>query len=466
MGEEAEESDVEPLPTSLPHPASPKGEEKEGEEKKGEEKKTFLLTIKINAMKLIYCVLIMLCPFVSKGQGGIKALQVGDVLPPAALKNIINSSAEISNISEFKGKLLIIDFWASWCGACLKGIVRLDSLKEVYGEDLQVLLVNTHDGREKAIATLAKLKGGNSNPISFGSLVKDSLLKKYFPHNIIPHYVWLDENKKLVGITDSEAITAENIASILNDKKTMMVQKTDVLDYKKEVGLLENDNGGMGDRLLYKSVFTGYLAGLATGVRRWQDNSRKKITYLNHDILYLYQQCLGFEGNRVIQEHKLGYTRWNKAVAYCYEITMPLQTSNEAFKTIMLQDINRYLRLWGRMEEREVPCYEMTFMNHSLLPAPSENKPRKIINATTGMTDYTGTTLDKFCESLNTALLTEADNPIIVNGTGIHYAIDISISKEAIKGNIAALCNDLMDYGITLKPTRRIMEMFVLSDIK
>ena len=47
---------------------------------------------------------------------------------------------------QFRGKVLVVTFWASWCGPCMKELPMLESLQRLAGKDkLQVVAVNTED---------------------------------------------------------------------------------------------------------------------------------------------------------------------------------------------------------------------------------------------------------------------------------------------------------------------------------
>jgi thiol-disulfide isomerase/thioredoxin len=49
-------------------------------------------------------------------------------------------------LSDFRGKIVIVDMWATWCGPCMKGIPHLSKIAEgVKGQDVVVIALNTSD---------------------------------------------------------------------------------------------------------------------------------------------------------------------------------------------------------------------------------------------------------------------------------------------------------------------------------
>jgi|SRR3972149_8842375 len=58
---------------------------------------------------------------------------------------IVGTNGEKINLSDYKGKVVILDFWATWCPPCRKGIPDLISLKNLYKDDLVIIGVTVDD---------------------------------------------------------------------------------------------------------------------------------------------------------------------------------------------------------------------------------------------------------------------------------------------------------------------------------
>jgi cytochrome c biogenesis protein CcmG, thiol:disulfide interchange protein DsbE len=76
---------------------------------------------------------------------------------PAPAFDLPGDAGRIS-LDAYKGKLVYVDFWASWCGPCRKSFPWMNSLQQRYGaHGLQVVAINVDAKRDDAAAFLAKV---------------------------------------------------------------------------------------------------------------------------------------------------------------------------------------------------------------------------------------------------------------------------------------------------------------------
>lgn len=86
-----------------------------------------------------------------------EAPAVGDI-PPNELGTGLNG--QTVRVSDFRGRVLITTFWASWCGPCLRELELLERLQRVAGRDRVVVVgVNWNDSAARYNAIEKRLQG-------------------------------------------------------------------------------------------------------------------------------------------------------------------------------------------------------------------------------------------------------------------------------------------------------------------
>jgi thiol-disulfide isomerase/thioredoxin len=88
-----------------------------------------------------------------------RAVEPGQAAP-AFSAHALESDATLS-LSAYRGKVVYLDFWASWCGPCQTAMPLLESLRSEFPADqFQILAVNVDQDGEKAKSFLARHKVG------------------------------------------------------------------------------------------------------------------------------------------------------------------------------------------------------------------------------------------------------------------------------------------------------------------
>lgn len=82
---------------------------------------------------------------------------------------VYNKNNEKVNLSDYKGKPIVLNFWASWCTPCKIEMPYFDKFYKKHGKDIEVLMVNLNGGgndtKEKADKFIAD--GGYSFPVYY-----------------------------------------------------------------------------------------------------------------------------------------------------------------------------------------------------------------------------------------------------------------------------------------------------------
>jgi peroxiredoxin len=114
--------------------------------------------------------------------------------PNAAAPDFTLRSADGHNVrlDELRGQVVLVNFWATWCGPCREEMPHLNVLYEKYHKSGFVLLgVNIDDDPKTALATAAKL--GVSFPVLLDT---DKKVSKLYDLNTMPSTV-IDRDGKM-----------------------------------------------------------------------------------------------------------------------------------------------------------------------------------------------------------------------------------------------------------------------------
>ncbi|HKZ66434.1 MAG TPA: TlpA disulfide reductase family protein [Chitinophagaceae bacterium] len=319
-------------------------------------------------MKHSFHILIILFPLLSYSQP-VKQLTIGDTVPAFVLNNTIihfnNDSAKLSTISS---KLLILDFWATWCTSCLQGFPKLETLQQQFKQDLQVVLVNsksTGDDAKKISNFFTKHKKSKGRSYSFPRIIEDTMFTRLFAHTMIPHYVWMQQGR-VKAITSAEEITAANISAIINGRPVTLKTKTDILNYNRNAPLFINNNAGSGENILARSLFAGYLQGISSGGALNKDSGNRisRLCIINKSIVDLYRQAWQFHlpASRLLLPaedlDKLTITDWDtekQDKLYCYEIMLP-PTGKDSVYHRMQQDLQNFFGYTAAVQKTKTKC--------------------------------------------------------------------------------------------------------------
>jgi len=125
-----------------------------------------------------------------------------DKAPDFSLKSVDGKTVKLS---DYKGKVVIIDFWATWCPPCRKGIPDLISIQNEFKD--KVVIIGISLDREKTIKDVPGFvkSYGINYPVVYGD---DKVVTDYGGIQSIPTAFVIDKNGNIadshVGLTDKD----------------------------------------------------------------------------------------------------------------------------------------------------------------------------------------------------------------------------------------------------------------------
>jgi thiol-disulfide isomerase/thioredoxin len=411
-------------------------------------------------------------------------LSIGDKMPDIAF-NMLNYKKPVARMSDFKGKLVLLDFWATWCGSCIGGFPKLDSLQDKFGSKLQVILVNsegTGDDQAKVATFIKKRETVDKEKFPFAAAAEDKVAVQLFPHEQVPHYVWISPDGIVKAITSSRELTAQNIQKVLSEESIALPVKRDFFPDKIS---------GFGEDILIDddlAHFSFFKKGRMDGwvsvneLRRIGKKgaiTTRGILMRNMPLLNMFQRVIGFNKEYDILNHdpkrmiieiydssKLFFKEtltdketWDKDNLYSYDIVVPASKTQELYEYI-LQDLNRYSEFHGRVEKRKIKCWLLVETGKDNGALTSRNEQGGFLSIVEkDKVSLKNTSAFLLARSLN--LNTNLKLPVINQANNSSLRLDIILDRDI--RDIEILRKQLNAYGLDIRSEVQELEMFVIT---
>lgn len=451
-------------------------------------------------------------------------LKIGDKVPEdLCFDHMVNYTGGKAKMSDFKGKVVILDFWNMACSPCIGAFPKMEKLQAKFGDKLQILLVNVinpwtemvkagfPDKTKSPIISRVKLPFVLNTPKStISDLLQGRIpLAELFPHAAEPYHAWIDANGIFRGDTRGAEVTENSISyflknnTVITNRSVLTLEDIGITKENKHQSILNPNNEYVKRNIMYSSVLfkglnigRGLEASLTDSITGKLVGIRSKP--LNLLDLYVKNAVLNAmpESSRAEFEQKLfsyyihldlknpklfcppkdesEYRNWRENNFYFYELLFPFskvegmsneETSIHLYQQ-MRQEIERYFGIHSFIDKRKVKCWVLVRTSSKDKLATQSKEAIYSKTYDNGLIVKNGN-LAMFTESFtHKNCIQETQIFPFVNETGFDIyskKIDLNLSNLS---EIEKIRQDLNNYDLDLIEAERELRVLVISDKK
>ncbi|MEZ7888250.1 TlpA family protein disulfide reductase [Cloacibacterium sp.] len=393
-----------------------------------------------------------------------KSLKIGESLPEniwSTPLQLVNHPQKTITLSQDKDKLILLDFWNTWCSSCLLNFPKMEELQKQFGDKIKILAVSNQDRLvlEKFFAS----KNGQRYK-NVVSVAGDKMFHQLFPHKGVPYIIWIKDGKML-NTTDGAQVTEKTIQEVLGGENSSL--RTVVqMSRDRPLMLSENfDNEKDLSMISYSLFAKGRIRGMGFGSgfhrsgqivygRQFTNFSFWEIaSAIANEIFQKKNQS--FNEKRRIIEFKNPERRVEDKSLYNYEYIVP-QSKADSLYPLMLENLSRFADYKTIIEKRKVKC--LVLKRTSTVDKLKTKGSEMSFLFSLSKTNLQNTSLYALVNSLNAVPTISLP---IVDETG--YPNNIDLTMGAIS-DLNSIRKELMRYDLDLVEAERVLDMLVISE--
>lgn len=403
--------------------------------------------------------------------------------PDFSLNEVEGYSKTRATLDDFKGKWLILDFWSSYCSACMHNFPKTNALQEKFKDKAQILLIGYDDDRIRTLFRKFKEKENLNLPCAY-----DTTLFSYFDVGAVPFTVVVDPEGTIRGITGS--LSAEAVESFLSGGSPMLTKVSfrhaPPRSFNELAPFLVNNNGGSDDDFIYRSLLSRWDTTMPfCELNPNLDLCVKILKYkgfqlLGADVCTLYQYAyLGKSGysfgdslygkvySKPILQVKdstvFEYDYPSRKGLYCYSLNFPTSKSDRTTVMKMMQsDLERYFGYTATFETRMMPCWKLVVDSKSAKERLMSKSDVKYFN---GISHIGFIARDIPLISVLGQISADHQEEIFIDGTEIVNNIDIDL-HDCFFPDLNDVRRALKQNGLDLLRTEKNMQVLIIRDKK
>jgi thiol-disulfide isomerase/thioredoxin len=138
-----------------------------------------------------------LLPSLEGGSGGPSGFAMAAQPRPAPTAEFRNASGKHLTLADFRGRVVLLNIWATWCGPCRAEMPSLDRLQALHRDDgLAVLAISVDDDGSNAVRRFFQQAGVRNLTLYLDA---DGATARAFRASSIPTTLLIDRNGNVVG---------------------------------------------------------------------------------------------------------------------------------------------------------------------------------------------------------------------------------------------------------------------------